>query len=45
MKKLIDNINKVEQALAEITTALIEEGKAERSADGILLPREAGKKK
>ena len=44
-EKLIKRLNKIQKLIDEIGNYIVEEGDATRSAAGILLPKEAGKKK
>ena len=44
-EQLIKRLNKIQKLIDEIGNSIVEEGDATRSAEGILLPKEAGKKK
>ena len=44
-EKLVKQVNKLQKLVYEIGNQIIEQGGAVRSVDGILLPKEAGKKK
>ena len=44
-ENLIEWLNNMQQLIEKIGDSIVEEGDATRSAEGILLPKEAGKKK